>query len=139
MNQVNGGVFLRAKLRRFLTSWLPVSSDRRGECTNCGACCKLPKQCRFLRFRDSGESYCGVYWLRPPSCRKYPRSPSEFITPETCGYYFVDAPVYTALPVSSLKSIPVAVVRLPVRRKSSSNEVAELEVDDELRAKASCR
>jgi hypothetical protein len=30
-----------------------------------------------------------VYHARPPSCRKYPRTSAENLTPATCGYYFV--------------------------------------------------
>ncbi|CAD7856721.1 MAG: hypothetical protein [Olavius algarvensis Gamma 1 endosymbiont] len=34
-------------------------------------------------------SLCSIYHLRPPSCRKYPRTADENLTPETCGYSFV--------------------------------------------------
>ena len=83
---------MRAKLKRFLTSWLPVSSNRRGSCTNCGACCQLPFPCTFLKYRENGDSYCAIYAVRPPSCRKYPRTASEFITTEICGYRFEETP-----------------------------------------------
>jgi hypothetical protein len=76
------------KLKRFSTSLLPVDSNRRGECNRCGACCQLPFPCPFLRFDDQGLSSCAVYHLRPPSCRKYPRTASEHITQDQCGYYF---------------------------------------------------
>lgn len=76
------------KLKRFSTSLLPVDSDRRGDCNRCGACCQLPFPCPFLRFDDQGLSSCGVYHLRPPSCRKYPRTASEHVTQAQCGYYF---------------------------------------------------
>lgn len=79
---------LLLKLRRFSTSLLPVDSSRRGECNRCGACCKLPFPCPFLRFDEEGLSSCAVYHLRPPSCRKYPRTASEHITQDQCGYYF---------------------------------------------------
>ena len=80
---------MRDKLKRFLTSLLPIAENRRGECNRCGQCCKLPFPCPFLRFDEQGLSSCAVYFARPPSCRKYPRIASENLTPETCGYYFV--------------------------------------------------
>ena len=81
---------LKRKIIRSLTSLLPVSKTRVGECNNCGDCCALPKPCMFLRFREDETSYCSIYSVRPPTCRKYPRVESEFITPERCGYSFVD-------------------------------------------------
>lgn len=80
---------MRAKLKRFLTSLLPVAENRRGACNRCGQCCKLPFPCPFLRFDAEGLSSCAVYYARPPSCRKYPRTASENLTPDTCGYYFI--------------------------------------------------
>lgn len=77
-----------AKLRRTLTSVLPVSSRRRGRCTNCGACCRLPNVCPFLRTAPDGGGYCGIYPLRPLNCRKYPRTEAEHITKDTCGFHF---------------------------------------------------
>ncbi len=78
------------KIQRFLTSFLPVDAGRRGDCNRCGECCRLPYPCPFLRYDAEGLSSCAVYYARPPSCRKYPRTQSENITPATCGYYFVD-------------------------------------------------
>ena len=78
------------KLKRFSTSLLPVDQQRRGGCNRCGECCKLPFPCPFLRYDEQGLSSCAVYHARPPSCRKYPRTSSENLTPETCGFYFVD-------------------------------------------------
>ena len=80
----------RAKFRRTLTSPLPVSPKRRGQCIGCGACCKLPNVCTFLRFDDNGRSYCAAYRFRPLNCRKYPRTESEHITRDTCGFKFED-------------------------------------------------
>ena len=77
-----------AKIRRTFTSVLPVSQRRRGQCVHCGACCKLPNVCPFLRTNGDGEGYCGVYPLRPLNCRKYPRTDSEHITKDTCGFRF---------------------------------------------------
>ena len=79
---------MKAKIRRTLTSILPVAANRRGACNNCGACCKLPTPCRFLGYNAAGESYCRIYKLRPLNCRKYPRAASEFITADTCGFWF---------------------------------------------------
>lgn len=77
-----------AKIKRTLTCLLPVSSRRRGHCINCGACCKLPNVCAFLKTGSDGKGYCGVYPFRPLNCRKYPRTESEHITKDTCGFYF---------------------------------------------------
>jgi hypothetical protein len=82
---------MKNKLKRFATSLLPVSINRRGGCNRCGECCKLPYPCPFLRYDENGLSSCAVYSLRPPSCRKYPRTDAENLTPATCGYYFVMA------------------------------------------------
>jgi len=77
-----------AKAKRTVTSVLPVSKNRKGQCVNCGACCKLPNECPFLRYADDGKEYCSIYPIRPLNCRKYPRTESEFITQETCGFNF---------------------------------------------------
>lgn len=81
---------LARKTQRFATSLMPIDPGRRGACNRCGECCKLPFPCPFLRYDDEGLSSCAVYHARPPSCRKYPRTASENITPATCGYYFVN-------------------------------------------------
>ena len=77
-----------AKIKRTFTSVLPVSKRRRGQCIHCGACCKLPNVCPFLKTNGDGQGYCGVYRFRPLNCRKYPRSDSEHITQDTCGFRF---------------------------------------------------
>jgi Fe-S-cluster containining protein len=77
----------KQKLKRTLTSVLPVAKNRRGECKNCGACCYLPKKCIFLKMKD-GKSYCSVYKFRSLNCRKYPRTEKECLTKDTCGYRF---------------------------------------------------
>ncbi|RKY24129.1 MAG: hypothetical protein DRP62_04435 [Planctomycetota bacterium] len=76
------------KFKRIATSILPVDKGRKGACKRCGACCKLPNPCPFLRIDKNGQCTCKIYWFRPPSCRKYPRTKSELLTPETCGYSF---------------------------------------------------
>jgi len=79
---------MTAKVKRSVTSLLPVAKNRKGRCIRCGVCCKLPDVCPFLATSEKGESYCSVYRLRPPTCRKYPRTKSEFLTADTCGYNF---------------------------------------------------
>lgn len=82
---------MKSKFKRLVTSLLPVADNRQGACNRCGECCKLPYPCPFLRYDEEGLSVCSVYHFRPPSCRKYPRTADENLTPETCGYYFVSS------------------------------------------------
>jgi hypothetical protein len=84
---VNKNTWL-AKTKRTFTAILPVSERRKGECVNCGACCKLPNVCPFLKFTQDDKAICSVYPIRPLNCRKYPRTESEHITQEKCGYRF---------------------------------------------------
>ncbi|MHC4755639.1 MAG: hypothetical protein ACYTBP_10905 [Planctomycetota bacterium] len=77
-----------AKLKRTATSVLPVSQNRAGSCADCGQCCKLPNVCYFLKYNPDGKSYCSIHSIRPMNCRKYPRTESEHITPDTCGFKF---------------------------------------------------
>ena len=76
------------KVERTLTSILPVARNRTGKCTNCGECCKLPNVCPFLEFKQDGQSYCSIHPLRPLNCRRYPRTESECITKDVCGFKF---------------------------------------------------
>lgn len=76
------------KLKRTLTSFLPVSENRTGQCIGCGECCKLPVECYFLKYDSQGKSSCLIYRFRPLNCRKYPRTENEQITKDTCGYRF---------------------------------------------------
>ncbi len=79
------------KLRRFVTSLvLPVSKDRTGECSRCGACCRFLVACPFLKTIDNPPGFrCTAYIIRPPQCRKYPRSKKEQVH-QPCGYSFKD-------------------------------------------------
>jgi Fe-S-cluster containining protein len=77
-----------AKLKRTLTCVLPVDKKRNGQCKRCGACCKLPNVCLFLRFDEHGLAECSIYPIRPLNCRKYPRTKSELVTSSTCGHTF---------------------------------------------------
>ncbi|MBW2977636.1 YkgJ family cysteine cluster protein [Candidatus Woesearchaeota archaeon] len=76
-----------AKFIRFLTSFLPIAKNRTGKCVQCGACCKLPSPCLFLK--EKGTAHCTVYKFRPLNCRKYPRTEKEFLTKDTCGFRFI--------------------------------------------------
>ena len=83
---------LSNRIKRTFTSILPVAKNRKGECIDCGECCKLPNVCPFLKYeKGKGEeekSYCSIHSIRPLNCRKYPRTNSEHITKDTCGYRF---------------------------------------------------
>jgi len=86
---------MKHKIKRTLSSLLPVEEGRSGSCNNCGACCRLPFRCMFLRTSDDGESgkkeYCGIYKVRPPNCRKFPRSREEHeLVKDVCGFTFDD-------------------------------------------------
>jgi len=86
---------LYGKTKRFATSILPIDENRNGECRNCGACCKFLFKCPFLISDSNGSNgtLCAIYEMRPPQCRKYPRTKDEQIY-EPCGYCFaVDSPV----------------------------------------------
>lgn len=76
------------KVYRFFTSFLPIDNKRKGKCDNCGACCRLPTKCCFLKFDLDNKSYCSIYKYRPLQCRKYPRNKKEWITQDTCSHSF---------------------------------------------------
>jgi Fe-S-cluster containining protein len=75
---------LRLKIQRTFTAFLPVAEKRKGSCLKCGQCCQFAYECPFLE-----EEGCTIYSLRPPQCRKYPRTEEESIVAE-CGYTFVE-------------------------------------------------
>jgi hypothetical protein len=82
-----------SKLTRTLTSLLPVDNDRAGSCNQCGACCRLPFKCVFLRSGADGKSYCSAYRFRPPTCRKFPRTRAQLeLVRDVCGFSFAQAP-----------------------------------------------
>ena len=59
---------------------------RRGECTSCGACCKVGRfPCIFL----AGNNKCRIYNIRPLSCRVFPvdKADLEKVNGE-CTYSF---------------------------------------------------
>jgi Fe-S-cluster containining protein len=80
---------MKNKIIRTITSILPVEKGRSGECNNCGACCKLPFRCIFLKTAADEKEYCSIYKVRPPNCRKFPRTPDELELVKTeCGFSF---------------------------------------------------
>lgn len=81
------------KIKRLATSLiLPVDARRAGECVRCGACCKFLVKCPFLKYDEGNpnSASCRAYAIRPPQCRKYPRSKKEQIH-LPCGYYFKES------------------------------------------------
>ena len=86
---MNGQQHQRAKAKRTVTALLlPISKKRNGKCIQCGACCKSPDPCAFLRYKPDGSRYCEIYRIRPLNCRKYPRTEDESFTSDTCGFWF---------------------------------------------------
>lgn len=80
---------LMSKIKRTITSVLPIDKKRQGHCANCGKCCCLPQRCPFLK--EAGDkSYCSIYKVRPLNCRKYPRTADEFVSNDQCGFKFND-------------------------------------------------
>ena len=73
---------LTLKVQRTVTALLPVDETRIGYCRKCGQCCRFAFECPFL-----GEEKCAIYSLRPPQCRKYPRTEEESIVRD-CGFTF---------------------------------------------------
>ena len=81
-----------SKLTHTLTSLLPVDNHRSGSCNHCGECCRLPFTCFFLRTGSDGKSYCSAYRLRPPTCRKFPRTSAQLeLVRDVCGFSFAEA------------------------------------------------
>ena len=68
---------MKNKIKRTITSILPVDQARQGTCNNCGSCCKLPYRCTFLKVAEDGKEYCSIYIVRPLNCRKFPRIPED--------------------------------------------------------------
>lgn len=77
-----------AKINRTRTCILPIDPSRRGQCNRCGDCCRLPVRCPFLDFDEEGLAICKIYPVRPLNCRKYPRTESEQVNREKCGFSF---------------------------------------------------
>lgn len=65
-----------------------IEATREGDCTRCGACCKLVYRCPFLGEDSTNQPFCRIYGeLRPASCKTFPfdRIDSEV---EECGFVF---------------------------------------------------
>ena len=85
---------LQGKIRRFFRSNVytrdneKLLAKRRGECTRCGACCKILLQCPFLHETD-GEYSCEIYGQHFAQCRIFPLVPQDLKEIDAdCGYYF---------------------------------------------------
>lgn len=91
-----------SKFVRTITAILPVQKGRIGDCSGCGACCKLPVRCMFLTTDDEGLFRCSVYKVRPPNCRKFPRTSAQLkLVENECTYSFA-----TVSPDKIGKAIP---------------------------------
>ena len=89
------------KMRRFFRASIYTADNerllakRQGDCTRCGACCKILFQCPFLIENPGagpGDLYsCGIYGKRFNQCRIYPLAPKDLEEiEEPCGYTFTD-------------------------------------------------
>ena len=83
------------KARRFFRANIYTAKNeellarRQGECTRCGACCKILVRCPFLDEVD-GEYSCQIYGEHFAQCRIFPLTEKDLreIVEEDCGYYF---------------------------------------------------
>jgi uncharacterized protein len=86
---------LRGKVRRIVVGTVLSEEDRAaiavtrsGECSRCGACCKILFTCPFLVEEQDGSYTCSVYDHRPPSCRLFPMVPADLREVDGCGFSF---------------------------------------------------
>jgi hypothetical protein len=91
------------KIRRFFRASIYTAGNealltaRRGECTRCGACCKILFRCPFLVENPAGEPgniySCSIYGRHFNQCRLYPLTAKDLleIEEEECGYTFVSS------------------------------------------------
>ncbi len=74
------------KFKRMFTSkksGMPDNGEvRKGECLECGACCRLPIPCIFFF-----GNRCLIWNRRPSQCRNFPENSGQLIS-YRCGYYF---------------------------------------------------
>ena len=83
------------KVRRFVRANIYTAENetllarREGECTRCGACCKILFKCPFL-IEESDNTYkCGIYGDHFNQCRIFPLVPQDLEeVDEPCGYTF---------------------------------------------------
>ena len=91
------------KVRRFFLANIYTRNNeallarRQGECTRCGACCKILIRCPFLIEKPEnqpGDIYsCGIYGRHFNQCRIYPIVPKDLLeVEEPCGYTFTVTP-----------------------------------------------
>ncbi len=83
---------------------------RRGECSRCGACCKILFRCPAYDDAD-GNPKCLIYDDRPGVCSLFPLDEKDLrernaVMPGTkCGFYFEDGPRPEGLPAA--ESMPL--------------------------------
>jgi hypothetical protein len=67
---------------------------RRGECLQCGRCCKLVYRCPLL-VGEKNTMKCLIYHTgRPQQCRVFPLNTSDLADVDfRCGYFFDYSPV----------------------------------------------
>ena len=82
------------KIRRFFRTYLYTKanerllSKRKGECTRCGACCKILFRCPFLK-EENDQYSCGIYGQHFNQCRIFPLVPQDLKELEQpCGFSF---------------------------------------------------
>jgi hypothetical protein len=89
----------KGKVRRFFRANLYTRENdallarRQGECTRCGACCKILYKCPFLiedAAPDGAVQYsCAIYGDHYNQCRIFPLVPKDLEEiEEPCGYTF---------------------------------------------------
>ncbi len=85
---------LQGKVRRFFRASVFTMENerllamRRGECTRCGACCKILLRCPFLDEVD-GQYSCSIYGKHFAQCQIFPLVPKDLKElEEPCGYHF---------------------------------------------------
>ncbi len=73
-----------SKLRRMFLSFRKKENPymRKGECKECGTCCRLPIPCLFFY-----GGRCLIHKRRPKQCREFPDGPGQLVS-HKCGYYF---------------------------------------------------
>jgi hypothetical protein len=92
---------IAGKLRRYFRVSVYTAKNeellslRQGECTRCGACCKILFQCPFLveePANEAGTAYtCSIYGKHFKNCRIFPIVPRDLLdVEEECGYTFVE-------------------------------------------------
>jgi hypothetical protein len=92
--QVVGKLRRYFRVRVYTTKNEELLSLRQGECTRCGACCKILFQCPFLveePTNEAGIAYtCSIYGKHFKNCRIFPIVPKDLLDVEDCGYTFVE-------------------------------------------------